>query len=399
MKIFHKKILTASAAVVCVVTVITLCIPKNTVITQIERPDYGQDAKVYELNAKVEDDLYDLEISVPAKKIPMEELQGCFDDAYEIILNNMAGDNESLDSVRSDLVFTEQISKYGMKAEYMLDNYDIVNCFGEVNGQMADEEGSRLTVYVEIQYDGVSQNYEIPITVYPPEYNAEDNIKNAIINYVDNQQQTNQEYIELPDTVDGKAVTYAKAGESRIAAVVFVIFSVGLIWYYKKFIQKRNLAATREKQMKLDYSEIVSKLSLLMGAGMSGAGAFARIAADYTEARDNNKIRKSYAYDEIVAASNRIATGVSECDAYAAFGRACRIHSYVKLGSLMSQNVRKGGEGFTEMLRREASEAFMERKSLARKSGEEAGTKLLLPMIMMLGIVLIIIVIPAFMSF
>lgn len=41
MKIFHKKILTASAAVVCVVTVITLCIPKNTVITQIERPDYG----------------------------------------------------------------------------------------------------------------------------------------------------------------------------------------------------------------------------------------------------------------------------------------------------------------------------------------------------------------------
>jgi len=65
----------------------------------------------------------------------------------------------------------------------------------------------------------------------------------------------------------------------------------------------------------------------------------------------------------------------------------------------MSQNVRKGGEYFMQMLREEVGEAFAQRKALARKRGEEAGTKLLLPMIMMLGIVLIIIVVPAFMSF
>ena len=97
----------------------------------------------------------------------------------------------------------------------------------------------------------------------------------------------------------------------------------------------------------------------------------------------------------MVTASNRIAMGVSESDAYAAFGRACRTHAYIKLGNLMSQNVRKGGEYFMQMLREEVGEAFAQR----RKRGEEAGTKLLLPMIMMLGIVLIIIVVPAFMSF
>lgn len=58
-----------------------------------------------------------------------------------------------------------------------------------------------------------------------------------------------------------------------------------------------------------------------------------------------------------------------------------------------------GGEYFMQMLREEVGEAFAQRKALARKRGEEAGTKLLLPMIMMLGIVLIIIVVPAFMSF
>ena len=40
-----------------------------------------------------------------------------------------------------------------------------------------------------------------------------------------------------------------------------------------------------------------------------------------------------------------------------------------------------------------------ERKGLAKKLGEEAGTKLLLPMMMMLCIVMVIIMIPAYFSF
>ena len=46
----------------------------------------------------------------------------------------------------------------------------------------------------------------------------------------------------------------------------------------------------------------------------------------------------------------------------------------------------------------EAEEAFEERKSMARKLGEEAGTKMLFPMMMMFGIIIVIIMIPAFLS-
>lgn len=50
-------------------------------------------------------------------------------------------------------------------------------------------------------------------------------------------------------------------------------------------------------------------------------------------------------------------------------------------------------------MRQEADNAFAERKSLAKKLGEEAGTKLLLPMMMMLCVVMVIIMIPAYFSF
>ena len=50
------------------------------------------------------------------------------------------------------------------------------------------------------------------------------------------------------------------------------------------------------------------------------------------------------------------------------------------------------------MLGREAEEAFEDRKNLAKKLGEEAGTKLMIPMFLMLIIVFAIVIIPAFFS-
>ena len=48
---------------------------------------------------------------------------------------------------------------------------------------------------------------------------------------------------------------------------------------------------------------------------------------------------------------------------------------------------------------RESTEAWEERKRKARVLGEAAATKLLVPMIMMLIVVMAIVMIPAFMSF
>ncbi len=50
------------------------------------------------------------------------------------------------------------------------------------------------------------------------------------------------------------------------------------------------------------------------------------------------------------------------------------------------------------MLRIEAVQAFEERMARAKRLGEEAGTKLLAPMFLMLAEVLVIVVVPAFLS-
>lgn len=87
-----------------------------------------------------------------------------------------------------------------------------------------------------------------------------------------------------------------------------------------------------------------------------------------------------------------------ETESYENFGRRCNAQPYIRLGALLSQNLRKGTKGLTHLLRLESIQAFEERKARAKRLGEEAGTKLLLPMFLMLAIVLIIVIVPAFLS-
>lgn len=101
----------------------------------------------------------------------------------------------------------------------------------------------------------------------------------------------------------------------------------------------------------------------------------------------------------MAAACHKMQLGMSEAAAYEDFGNRCQEIRYVKLGSLLAQNLRKGSNGLMEILQNEALASMDERKQMAKRFGEAAGTKMLLPMGMMLVIVLVILMVPAVMSF
>ena len=62
---------------------------------------------------------------------------------------------------------------------------------------------------------------------------------------------------------------------------------------------------------------------------------------------------------------------------------------------MLVQNLRKGSRDLLEALEKEEKYAFELRKQKAIRAGEEASTKLLVPMAGMLFIVIIILVVPA----
>ena len=75
------------------------------------------------------------------------------------------------------------------------------------------------------------------------------------------------------------------------------------------------------------------------------------------------------------------------------------MNSYSKLLSLLIQNRQKGNDGLLKALKTEEANAFFLRIDQAKRAGEEAGTKLLFPMLCMLLIVMVIVMAPALMQF
>ena len=71
----------------------------------------------------------------------------------------------------------------------------------------------------------------------------------------------------------------------------------------------------------------------------------------------------------------------------------------MKLATLLQTNIKKGTKELSNLLEKEAYDAFEKRKNMARVKGEEATTKLLMPMMLMLITVMMIIMIPAIWSF
>lgn len=149
----------------------------------------------------------------------------------------------------------------------------------------------------------------------------------------------------------------------------------------KKKVDKRRLS------MRLDFPDFINKLLLLVNAGMTMSKAWEKVTLD-------NK-KQTPLYNELEVTMTEIRGGKSEIQAYEDFAKRCRIPEITKFVSVIIQNVRKGSYDLVPVLRLRADECWTMRKHAAMRLGEEASTKMLLPMMIMFGAILIIVGMPA----
>ncbi len=80
-------------------------------------------------------------------------------------------------------------------------------------------------------------------------------------------------------------------------------------------------------------------------------------------------------------------------------GKRLKEPIYQKLSLTLIQVISKGTKEGRNLMRQMEQEAFRQRIDQAKREGEEAGTKLLFPMILLLGAVMLLVMFPAMMRF
>lgn len=423
----------AAAAILIVSLLEDRSIPEG----KLDRPGYGQGTWNEELKVEIdldqsqneeryEDQTEELveaareilregttvQLDIPERRFTSGQVKELLEKAEGELQTVFLGQNTSADEVRSPLVLPTSLAGGYVLAEWTVMPYGIIEDTGILQ-EGIPEEGALVTLEADLSLQDRHRIVTFSVRAFPPERTPSQEAALAVSKEADrvNENRKNDEYYLLPQKLGNLNLKWSYAEDSSLMIVALLLLMIPFLLGALSDQKVREAAFERRLQLEMDYPEIMWKMTLLIGAGMNLSSAFFRISDDYQKEQkrvrtlngnrktwipNKNIDKKRYVYEEMLITCYEIRDGMSEGKAYENFGHRCALPRYIRMGSILSQNLRKGSGGLTQILEQEALSASQERQAQARKLGEKAGTKLLLPMVMMLCVVFVILVVPAF---
>ncbi len=369
-------------------------------VQEIVRNDYGEGTRTetYYVSVDGELDEEELTLEVGERLYTEEQIQELFEELMVKLDELVLGENESRDYVEYKVVLPTSVEGYPIDIQWEMDRYDILSLEGVPQQENLSEDGNLVELRGIMTYENYEAVYVTHLNVFPETLTEKEKLISEIYSSYRTQDEATreEENIILPQSVDGKEIVWKlKSDKNGYSFLILGAVVSGLLWF-QKWDDLREAEKKRRAQMVLDYPEIVSKFAMLLGTGMTVKNTWGKIVETYEQEKETGKYR--FAYEEMCLTSHEMRGGIAEQEAYERFGKRCKVNSYMKFSMLLAQNLRKGSKGLSELLKMESIQALEQRKSYAKKRGEEASTKLMLPMFAMFAVVLVIIMIPAFLS-
>ena len=359
---------------------------------KIHRSDYSQDEKNISFTASIDGlGSHDYELVISEREYTDEQCEKMYDRVKDEIGQIVLNQNESFDFVTGDLLFPEYIEGYPFDIEWKLYDRESFDSMGKL---IAEEDG-KTSLTCHISYKDWERDIVYEISYFPLSELSPDKLFGQLERRIleSENDSRNDEFVVLPQNVDGYEITYSDSGGKRNPIILFLgVAALGALFLASKRDEEKEKKERRDS-IENEYGLVLQKLVMYLSTGISLRNAWMKIKEDAALIGRVNPI-----YEEIEIMINEINTGVSESKAYSNFAERTGIPAITRMTALLSQNLKKGSTNLALLLTQEAQTEFEGRKRRARIKGEEAGTKLLGPMTMIMIVVMVIIMIPAFWS-
>lgn len=362
----------------------------------IARNGYDEVEKSVVLIAGSEGMETEIEILIEPRHYTKEQLNVMANEVFEslamTVFTAVDETEEDFFVVKEHLRLPLKVETYPFSVTWESSNYNVIDSDGTIQADVS-KEGEMVCITARLNCYEYSWEREYVLQVFPAKEEWKeifsDEIEKTIeeLDYITSEEET----FVLPEEVDGHLVVYKEKTDNSYGILIVLGFvCLGFIWI---FMDSRLTAELEERnnQLLVDYAKVVSKLSLYLSAGLSFRTAISRI----TKSADKNRFYTR----ELEVAVHELENGIAEHQVIENFAKRCQLPCYIKLSVLLNQNMKKGNSSLQKQLKEEVDKAFEDRKNLARKYAEEAGTKLLVPMVLMLVVVMVMIMYPAFVSF
>lgn len=419
---------------------------------EIVRGSYGTQKTPYNIKVDVDNLAKNMEfsVSVSAREYTREEADEKFKSEIEKLKLNILNENENFECVNSKLNFIQDLGD-GIHASYSFEpkridelyekyetrkrkkavknististasensvddfkyfvNYQkVIDGSGNVHND-SFKQSDFCTGYIVIQLSTnvkeeetsyKSEKYMLPVRVICKKLSPVEAFRVAFKSAIEsNDRDTiDKDTIVLPKVVNDYRVSYKEKKDISFLLMPLLGFFTAILFEAKDKEDEKEKIKRRQRWLELDFSQIITKILLYVSSGMTIRNSIIRLAEQYKVSKNNIDKRKDrVAYDELVIVKNKLDSGYSEISAYEEMAKNINMRSYTRFLNIIIQSIKNGNKDLKSILNMEVQDALYERKQHAKKLGEEAATKLVLPLMMMLSIIMVVIMVPAFMG-
>ncbi len=403
---------------------------------EIERGSYGTQKTPYNIHVDAENLAKDMEfsVSVSPRKYEREEADEKFLEKLDELKITILNENESFERVDSKLNFNGDLSdgiraSYAFEPKMMHENGDDVTATDssikdfnyyvkyknviDGNGNVKNDDfklDETCTGFIEIQLSTEvkdkegsykSEKYMIPVTVVSKPLTPLEAFKVAFKkSLVEKDSETiSDDTISLPKVVNNFKITYREKPNLTFLLMPVIGILVAILLEARDKEKEREKLKKIKRRLEIDYTQIITKILLYVSSGMTIRNSMIRLAEQYQKNKSiDNKDNERVAYEELVVVKNKLSSGYSEVRAYEEMAKNINMRTYTRFLNIIIQSIKNGNKELKNILNMEVQDALYERKQHAKKLGEEAATKLILPLMMMLAVIMVVIMVPAFMG-
>lgn len=361
-------------------------------VDSIERPAVYEEAQKVSLQVGSSKKQYEIEVAPRAWT--REEAEQQLLELTERLETYILGQNPSLDQVCSHLLLPEYIEGYPFDIYWESDKEQYIDSLGTVYREGL-QESQIVVLTANITYGEWSWEYQFGVCLQKEELTQEEQYTRELKQYLleDELSQRNSDVWQLPKVFQGEALQYGETTkEHTVLILAAILAATGIALWIG---QDNDLRAGRRKIQEFweeEYVGFVSSLSLYISAGLNLQTAMSYCARDYECRKPASHLLR----EALLEFQKDVVNGYGFVAAIERFaGRADQLH-YRRLAGILNQGFLNGAKGLPQLLQQEVDKIREEKRRQSKVTGEKISTALIAPMMLQLGIVIALIMIPAF---
>lgn len=352
---------------------------------------FREDVNGYENNVdivmKSNDETTEISFCLEPRVLSREEFEEYVEREIDKLYETKFGDENESVLVMNDLELPDRDQTGIIKIAWTNNYPEYITSIGRIDWDNISDD-IEVILTAKFLYEDYSKEHDFYITLAKRQENAFELAENELVQ-LEESTRDKKDFV-VPQNI-GNIELYLdneESGESPKILFLGIISCVIVILF-----RNRQLDIDGEKNRKelvQMYPIFVNRLWLYIGAGMTIKNSLILFQRE----EENSFLAK-----KIECIINKLKLGFDEASCYENLGTDIGLPEYNRLMSHISQNLVKGTKDIRQLMELEIIESMRIKRDIAKKKGEEASTKMLFPMIILLCSVLLIVMAPAIMTF